>query len=69
MINGRHYYFFRFDSFPDDPAPEYRIAESIEDLQLRFGDMYLGKFHSVTQLNEVTIHHVIAIYRFLLHQL
>lgn len=69
MINGIHYYFFRLDTVPDDPSPEYRIAESIEDLQLRFGDMYMRQFHSITQLNEVTIEHIIAIYRFLIQQL
>lgn len=69
MINGKHYYFFRLDTVPDDPSPEYRIGESIDDLQLRFGDMYLRQFHSVTQLDEVTIDLIIAINRFLLQQM
>ena len=69
MINGKHYYFFRLDTIPDDPSPEYRIGESIEDLHFRFGDMYLRQFHSITQLNEVTIQHIVAIDRFLLQQL
>lgn len=69
MISGKHYYFFRLDTIPDDPSPEYRIGESIEDLHLRFGDMYFRQFYSVTQMYEVTIEHIIAIDRFLLQQL
>lgn len=69
MIHGKHYYFFRLDTVPNDPDPEYRIGESLEDLQLRFGDMYMRHFHSITQLNEVTIDHIIAIHHFLLQQL
>ena len=69
MINGKHYFFFRLDTVPDDQCPEYRIAESIEDLQLRFGDLYLRRFHSITQLYEVTIDHIVAINQFFLQQI
>lgn len=69
MIKGKRYYFFRLDTVPDDPYPEIRIAESIDDLHLRFGDIYMRQWHSITQLCEVTIDHIIAINHFLLQQI
>lgn len=69
MIRGKRYFFFRLDAVPNDQFPEYRIAESVEDLHLRFGDTYMRQFHSITQLNEVTLEHIHAIDSFLLQQI
>lgn len=69
MIAGKTYYFFRLDTIPNDPYPEYRIAESVDDLHLRFGDVYIRQFCSITKLYEVTIEHIHAINTFLLHNI
>lgn len=69
MIRGESYYFFRLDHCENDIYPEYRIAKSIEDLSLRFGESYINCFHSITKLNEVTLEHIRAIDKFLFQQI
>lgn len=66
-IGGKHYYFFRIDRF--DGYPEYRIAESLDDLHLRFGHLYFKNAQSITNVGEVTRQHILAIQLFLDQQL
>lgn len=69
MIRGETYYFFRLDRTFNDPYPEYRVAKSFEDLNLRFGASYMSQFQFVVQLNEVTLEHIRAIDHFLIQQI
>lgn len=69
MIAGKKYYFFRLDRVFNDPYPDYKVGESVHDLFIRHGHLYMSQFQFISQLNEVTIEHIRAIDAFLLQQI